>query len=176
MPLRENSYPTCEVLLKYFKKHDIKTFVEVGVYYGDSAVYLMQRHKFDKYYMVDKWESKAFALERFSQEAMNKMYEIVLESSKNFPESTIIRLPSVEAAKEFEDNSVDCVYIDASHEQSAVYYDILAWNPKAKKILMGHDYDYGQVSKSVDRLLSKLNGFSVEYDVKGKGIWILEKK
>ena len=72
-----------------------------------------------------------------------------------------IRSPSVEAASRFEDNTLDFVFIDASHEYEDVKNDINAWLPKVKNggILAGHDYYLGDdyfpgVKKAVDECLT----------------------
>ena len=61
----------------------------------------------------------------------------------------------------FEDNSLDFVFIDASHEYEDVKNDILAWLPKVKRggILAGHDYYVNQdwfsgVKKAVNEIFS----------------------
>jgi len=49
---------------------------------------------------------------------------------------------SFEAAKYFDSNSVDTIFIDAGHSYEAVVKDIAAWLPKMKNggIMAGHDY------------------------------------
>ena len=49
---------------------------------------------------------------------------------------------SVEAAKDFEDKSLDFVYIDAAHDYESVKVDIRAWFPKIKigGTIGGHDF------------------------------------
>ena len=54
----------------------------------------------------------------------------------------IIAEPSIVAAQRFEDNSVDRVFLDGSHDGSSVAADLVAWKRTLKPdgILAGHDY------------------------------------
>jgi predicted O-methyltransferase YrrM len=50
---------------------------------------------------------------------------------------------SAQSAAQFPDNSLDFVFIDASHDYDSVKRDIKAWLPKVRKpngIIAGHDY------------------------------------
>jgi hypothetical protein len=47
---------------------------------------------------------------------------------------------SPQIATKFENQSFDIVYIDAEHTEEAATQDILAWYPKAKHWVAGHDY------------------------------------
>jgi len=64
---------------------------------------------------------------------------------------SFIRKPSLGAVKEFSDDSLDFVYIDAMHDFDNVILDLIAWIPKVRRggIVSGHDYrkrtDYGVV-------------------------------
>jgi hypothetical protein len=53
-----------------------------------------------------------------------------------------IRATSLQAARLFEDKSLDFVFIDAAHDFESVRADIQAWRPKVKPggVLAGHDY------------------------------------
>lgn len=69
--------------------------------------------------------------------------------------ANFIRNYTSEAAKQFEDESIDMVFIDALHTYSGVKQDIKDWSPKVKKggIISGHDYGYHRfpgVKKAVD--------------------------
>ena len=64
---------------------------------------------------------------------------------------------SIEASKLYEDNSLDFVFIDASHEYEDVKADILSWLPKVKigGILAGHDYNtFEGVNRAVDEIFN----------------------
>ena len=54
----------------------------------------------------------------------------------------IKRMRSVEAAKDFENNSLDLVFIDGDHSYEQCKADIEAWWPKLKAgaVMLGHDY------------------------------------
>ena len=79
-----------------------------------------------------------------------------------YPEFYIpIKMTSIEASKTFEDNSLDFVFLDASHEYEDVKEDILHWLPKIKSggIFAGHDYApswgvYNAVNESLHNVSS----------------------
>jgi hypothetical protein len=55
-----------------------------------------------------------------------------------------IREFSVDAAAQFDDNSLDFVYLDAAHDAASVAADLAAWTPKVRAggIVFGHDYKH----------------------------------
>jgi hypothetical protein len=54
----------------------------------------------------------------------------------------MVRLPSVQAATQVPDGSLDAVLIDALHFQNTVMEDIEAWRPKLRSggLMIGDDY------------------------------------
>jgi predicted O-methyltransferase YrrM len=58
---------------------------------------------------------------------------------------------STAAAKLYNDNSIDFVFIDASHDYDSVVADIKAWLPKVKPggMISGHDYPHDPVRRAV---------------------------
>jgi predicted O-methyltransferase YrrM len=70
-----------------------------------------------------------------------------------------IRGLSSEAVSQFEDESLDVVFIDLTHTYESVKEDIGLWLPKVKSggILSGHDYEdsWPGVVKAVDEMLPK---------------------
>ena len=87
------------------------------------------------------------------------------------PKIHLIIAPSVEAAKRFEAESVDFVYIDANHSYAFVKEDIQAWLPKVKKggIIGGHDYDWEDkehdMELAVKRAVDEAFGDRVHYHI-----------
>lgn len=114
------------------------TMVEVGSYQGESTE-MFQQGGFGKIFAVDPWIDEGetttygvpFANVEFAFDNRTETYDNITKI-KNF---------SVPAADEFEDESLDFVYIDALHTYDAVKADIAAWLPKVKKggFIGGHD-------------------------------------
>lgn len=72
------------------------------------------------------------------------------------------RMPSVDTAEEFKDESLDFVFIDAAHDYENVCADIRAWLPKVKVggVLAGHDWQHEPVRKAVDECLPDWQKFA----------------
>ena len=85
-----------------------------------------------------------------------------------------IQKPSIEAVKEFEDNSIDFMFIDGDHHYNAVIKDLNLWYPKIKRggIFSGYDIGHPGVIKA-------LNEFTKKYDLKylpiSKSSWKIQK-
>ena len=77
--------------------------------------------------------------------------------------SVLIDKPSVEAVNQFEDASLDFVFIDATHTYESVSQDIRLWWPKVRPqgLFSGHDYRWSGVKLAVDEftLNNGLSGF-----------------
>ncbi len=162
-------------------------FVEVGSWLGKSSVYMAveinNSGKDIKFYTVDTWEGsldendkdKNLHEDLFSK--MNKsLYDSFLENI--IPVENIItpiRKKSIEASKDFEDNSLDFVYIDANHQFRNVLEDLKSWYPKVKSggVIAGHDYDehWKEVKKAVDVFFKNCKDDLKFYD----NTWFYEK-
>lgn len=76
----------------------------------------------------------------------------------------IHKMLSIEAAKLFEDGSLDFAFVDSDHSYEGCMADIKAWYPKIKKggILFGHDFanNHGEVERVVREYFGKDFGLS----------------
>lgn len=141
-----------------------ETLVEVGVWKGHSISFLARKIKELGY------EPKIYAVDLFEdaiEEEWNKnlkeeislitdIYNKVLENNEVRDMITDVKGLSWEMANNFEDNSIDFVFVDAGHEYESVVKDINAWLPKIKKggIISGHDYfNPCGVKQAVDELI-----------------------
>lgn len=140
---------------------DNSHFVEIGSWKGRSASYMcveiINSGKKVKFDCVDPWTGTSDAEHGFDEDYRNKtLFEVFTKNMSPVHEYyNAIKLPSVEAAKSYDDDSLDFVFIDGAHDYESVRNDILAWLPKIKpgKILSGHDWPYGGVKNAVLSLL-----------------------
>ena len=160
---------TANTILTLVRELNIKSFVEVGAYYGRTAEFLLNNHKFDRYFIVDIWNNQSDGLFGASQESIDFVRRECFKKLSEFNNVSIIQLPSTEASNLFHPKSVDAVYIDASHEENHVWEDIMAWHAIPRVLFFGDDYWMGSVSRSVDRIYPTVD--SIENGNSSK-IWI----
>jgi precorrin-6B methylase 2 len=102
-----------------------------------------------------------YAVDTFKNSTERKdSYEDFIKNVGHFKNLKVYKADSLEAAREFEDKSIDMVFIDADHSYEAVKADIEAWLPKVKRLICGHDYDpeyYAGLVKAVDEKFGKVN-------------------
>lgn len=120
--------------------------VEVGSWFGRSsafmAVELANSGKRADFYCVDTWQGSP--TESAHQEQVRahggSIKSVFLNNMRGLPVIPV-EGDSADSASQFEDNSLDFVFIDASHEYHAVSRDIAAWYPKVKPggVIAGHD-------------------------------------
>lgn len=130
-----------EDLAKLFCELGFKVGAEVGVEKGIYSEVLCKNNPEGKLFAVDAWTAYRGYVDHKSQEKLNGF----METAKNRLEKyncEIIRGFSVDVAKQFEDNSLDYVYLDANHEFRYVVDDLFTWSKKVKAggIIAGHDY------------------------------------
>lgn len=130
-----------ETLARLFAELRYGLGVEVGVERGKYSRVLLESNPGLKLWLVDPWQAYKGYREHVSQEKLDGFLEQTKEYLSSF-NYAIKRKFSVDAAKDFEDNSLDFVYLDGNHEFRHVVDDISEWYPKVRigGILAGHDY------------------------------------
>lgn len=175
-------------------------FVEIGAWLGCStsymAVEIFNSNKNIKFDVIDTWEgSKNFVDEHvFSVESKDKspfdIFEDNLKSVKEYINP--IKGDSKILHKNYNNDSLDFVFIDGGHDYDTVKRDIINWYPKLKKngFIGGHDYAvYESVRNAVDEFFGDsiktiktswivdINEFenSIQKDPEKLKIWKLKK-
>jgi hypothetical protein len=130
-----------ETIPGWFNYHSIYTqmvtacpqvgkFVEVGVYRGKSAAFMMVE-------IINSGKDISMDLIDVTDDFIQNLQPVA-------GRFTPITLGSPAAAYLYADNSLDFVWIDGDHSDQGIFRDITAWLPKVKVngYLGGHDYDH----------------------------------
>ncbi len=153
--------------------------VEVGVFTGALSTKLLTKPDL-KLYMVDSWveadPNSDYAKStdfhgNLSQSDQDRFYNhSVAVTAFAGDRREVIRKDSVTASADFEDGSLDFVFIDADHTYEGCKADIIAWLPKVKEggLICGHDfrnpnYPAWGVEQAVGELCVE-NGYKLETD------------
>lgn len=120
-------------------------FAEIGCLAGTFSRTVLSQWKGKKYHVIDPWQTQAedvYRERQDSQERYEEMYQGLLALAKEDERVNVLRMLSADAAKEFKNGQLDCVYIDGNHAYAHVMEDMDNYWPKVKigGIMGGHDY------------------------------------
>jgi hypothetical protein len=124
-----------EIYQRIFRKrHASLRVVEIGSAVGRGSTRIggeFIRQHGGVLYCIDPWSDSNWYYAFLANLQIFKLESIVVP----------IRSPSVDAAKLFDDGSLDAVFVDGSHIYRDVLADIDAWTSKLRKggVLFGHD-------------------------------------
>lgn len=129
-------------LADLFHELAFKRGVEIGVASGDYSQVIMEKNPTIEMYGVDPYERYEGYKDYQLRSTFDKMESSAQSKLWRFPSYKFIKKFSVDASRDFEDNSLDFVYIDGNHSGEAVKEDIEAWISKVKPggIMAGHDF------------------------------------
>ena len=152
-------YGFCDYMGLYKKVVEIfpsnSHFVEVGSFLGKSSVYMaveiINSGKDIKFDCIDHWKGSE---EHYDNENIDteNLYETFLKNIE--PVKGVInpvRAESVIASKLYKPNSLDFIFIDASHDEMSVKQDLTYWLPRLKEngMIAGDDIDNEGVVNAV---------------------------
>jgi Methyltransferase domain len=129
-------------------------FVELGAWKGKSSAYLVTEvvnsNKPIKVYVVDAWDGRGHTNPDGSSEYNEWQEDIDAGLFETFTKNlepvqkhyVALRKDTVAAAADFEDGTVDFVWIDTTQDYDMVNAEIQAWLPKIRSggWIGGHDY------------------------------------
>ena len=131
-------------LPRLFRKLGLKTGAEIGTMKGWYAGFLFKFITGLKLYCIDPWEKYDDFVESHDvdgEKRLNDTFEIAKERLKGL-NVEFVKKYSMDAVKDFKDESLDFVYIDANHTFEYAVEDIAKWEKKVRRggIVSGHDY------------------------------------
>jgi predicted O-methyltransferase YrrM len=156
-------------LASYFNLMGFKRGVEVGTERGKYAKVLCDRIPGLRLYTIDPYlyydDDKGYK-DNLTQKDHDNNFREAKERLAPY-KCTIIRAFSLKAVHNFEDNSLDFVYIDGNHRLEYVVSDLVEWTKKVKPggIVAGHDWirlkdqHYSHVPYAVIAYLDSYGGY-----------------
>lgn len=142
-------------LAKLFAELGFNVGAEIGVWRGEYSKVLCKANPDLELYSIDSWLLSDYEpLEQITalnapQEYFEGKYQEAIRMLEPYKNCTIVRKSSMDALKDFEDESLDFVYIDANHDFVNFTLDLHYWLKKVKMggIISGHDYAYFSYKK-----------------------------
>ena len=127
---------------EFFMKMGYRVGAEIGVYKGWYSRKLAKAGL--KVYAIDAWTPyPGFdRVEDARIERQEELYHKAWKLLSRYEKVTIIRKFSMDALKDFEDESLDWVHVDSNHILKYALEDIDGWSKKVKRggAITGHDY------------------------------------
>jgi hypothetical protein len=158
----------------------LDTFVEVGVYQGKGIVDIAEAFpnasqcigidhfpayvdEHNNYQVVGNIATDTIVAYEVSENQSKLNKEIALKriaKSSAKDRIQLIELDSVSAARTFENNSVDAIFLDAYTNEDRAVEDVIAWHPKVSKggILCGQEWNLQKsIVPKIQEALNSLN-------------------
>lgn len=144
-------------LAELFAELEFKSGAEIGVDKGDYAEVLCKANPQATIYGIDPYVRTAYepnikpheAGIYDTQEGFESNYTKARQKLDKYPNHILIRGYSLDVLKQFEENSLDFVYIDGNHDFPNFINDLHQWSKKVRigGIVAGHDYAYYSYKK-----------------------------
>lgn len=149
-------------LIQKIKENNYKVGAEIGVQLGNNLFKIVNNLPNLEIYAIDIWSDKQVRFDGtkdLTNISPNSAYRHVKSKSlriENPERLHIIRDFSHQAYKKFEDESLDFIFIDASHVYEDVKKDIELWYPKVREggLISGHDINMKGVLKAVSETIN----------------------
>jgi hypothetical protein len=123
--------------------------VELGAWKGRSTscmgVEIVNSGKPVTFYSVDHWQGSEGeeGCDLDADLRAGRLFDVFLQNIEPVASHVnVIRSDSADAALQFDDDTVDFLYIDASHTYGGIIRDLVAWLPKVKPggLIAGDDW------------------------------------
>ena len=130
-------------IAKFMGNMGFKNGAEIGVSRGLYSRVLLDSIPDLHLICIDPWTGYLNSPRTYvDDDRSEKAYQRTKRRLRGYKNVKYIRMHSLDAAKEIEDESLDFVYIDAMHDFDNVMMDIIVWSKKVRcgGIISGHDY------------------------------------
>lgn len=151
-----------------FAELDFKSGAEIGVEQGVYTELLCRANPQAKIYGIDPWLSYEGYRDDVEQSELEGFYDGTRIRLVPYTNYELIRKFSMEALADFNDGSLDFVYIDGNHTLSYIINDIIEWAKKVRVggIVSGHDYRKSKKLVSQNHVVYAVNCYTQAYRIR----------
>lgn len=141
--------------------------VEMGVETGLYSEVLCKANPNIDLASVDAWTAYKGYRDHVSQEKLDGFMEKTKERLAPY-NARVIKGFSMDVVKQFEDGSLDFVYIDGNHEYQHTVNDIAEWQKKVRVggIVAGHDYILRKNNGYLMHVPHAIHGYIDSYNIR----------
>lgn len=176
-----SSWSDSHLIYRIINENEYKLGVEIGVAYGSHSDNILDMTSIDKLYGIDPYleygdyENDPMCM---SQKKMDDMYNFVSNRLSYYGDRfQLLREKSIDASINFNNDTLDFVYIDGNHFEEYVKLDLYTWWEKVRigGIISGHDYNHVNfpfVTKLVDQFCIEKR---IELKYIGNHVWYAKK-
>jgi hypothetical protein len=162
-------------LPEFFKEQGYKVGAEIGVFRGEYTEVLAKSGL--KIYGIDPWLMYRDYGNSRGQSWMDDQYQTTKARLAPYPNVTLLKETSMQAAERFEEESLDFVYIDGNHQFRYIADDLHEWTLRVKRggVIAGHDYAYFKTRspKGGCQVREVVDAYAKSYDL---NFWVLGKR
>ena len=157
-------------LAHLINKHQLKSFVEVGVWDGETSLYILKHcSSLQQITCIDNY---AYSKEMRQTKEATQAMKIRTVNKLNHPKIRFIVNDDKIVLRNIKDESFDLVFLDHAHDYTRMKEAIKLWLPKIKPggYLTGHQYEMNFLGcvRAVQETLSRVDG---RYDA----VWVYKK-
>lgn len=155
-------------LPQLFAELDFRSGAEIGVEQGVYTEILCSANPQAKIYGIDPWMSYEGYRDYVDQSELEGFYKGTRTRLVPYTNYELIRKFSMEALADFEDGSLDFVYIDGNHTLPYIINDIIGWAKKVRKggIVSGHDYRKSRRMITQNHVVYAVNCYTQAYRIR----------
>lgn len=153
-------------LAKLFNELGFRSGAEIGVLEGEYSEILVKANPNLKLFSIDPWVPHRGYTDFTRKETFAKALEKARTRLSQY-NSEIVQKFSLDAVRDFPDESLDFVYIDSDHSFQSCTNDIVEWSKKVRQggIISGHDYLKYEKPTNI-HVYEVVNGYTEAYNIR----------
>lgn len=155
-------------LAALFAELDFRAGAEIGVAQGLYNEILCKENPQAKIYGIDPWLAYEDYRDYTSQRKLTGFYEATEVRLVPYENYELVRKFSMEALDDFDDESLDFIYLDGNHTLPFIINDIIQWTKKVRVggIVSGHDYRKSKRRVTQNHVVYAVNCYTQSYRIR----------